>query len=253
MSLQLDAVVTNTVTNQPNPVWRLAIVSTETVSDVPVDQAPDVPNGTKIDRVVYFAPNMAPLVIASPPYAGDAEIFYRSGTTALYIPPNRYMVIGPGDLPRAAGPAGSAGQTTIYDMSSGSATAVITLTESNNILPPNQPNTNGITITGATQTYPTLAVSSGNVQKAMACIIDSPRRLSVSEPYKGGSGDGYLSEHDARATPVGTPTDTPWDSTDPTITSLSYDAEWDTVARRNGFSCNGWRIHFCPGIPSRTT
>ena len=184
-----------------DPVWRMAVVNDERdVDETPDNPRSQAPNPTKIDRTIYFTTGVTNISNISP---ATEEPFFRQGAPAnVYIAPGSYAVVGGTDLsagntPTSAttirGQAGQAGSKVTLDMTPNVGAGQYPVAVDNN---------------GA-QIQNTLGRPDGPTAVVVNYTSNGPRRLSLSEPYKGSAGDNYTTEDDAETLNV----DIPWDDT----------------------------------------
>ena len=189
-------VTTSTVANKPSPVWRLLIASSfrgtsGTGGGTSTALDPDDPNttGLIVEREVYFVPlayGSSTMTVPSIMDTAAKVQFFPSATTMpsnVNIPPGGYAVIGPGENP-ADHPAGYQpdgngkshfNRTYLGFLVGGTAgnsqTRYIDLDLASSTNPlPVQNNKDPASLAALVYTPVTLA-------------INSPKRLSISEPF----------------------------------------------------------------------
>jgi hypothetical protein len=173
------------------PVWRLIIVDQAHATDDPDDPAKSV----TIERAVYFAGTTTAKNLP-----GDCTVNFRpTEDTAMHtvriapVLPGRYAVIGPGE------PGDTNQSVTYLGFKSGEDPGSVTLDKTRRIVlrppaavaAPNKPNpdtANQVQVFGGSTTGSGTVVDDLNgltIQKPTAVVINSPRRLSISEPPDG--------------------------------------------------------------------
>lgn len=184
-----------------DPVWRMAVINDER----DIDEAPDnprsqAPSPTKIDRTIYFTSGPSAIANISP---ASEEPFFRQGAPAnVYIPPGSYAVVGGTDLSAGNTPTSA---TTIRGQAGGAGSKV-TLDMTPNVGAGQYP----VAVDGnGSQIQSTLGRPNGPTAVVVNYTSNGPRRLSLSEPYKGSAGDNYTTEDDAQTLTD----DIPWDDT----------------------------------------
>jgi hypothetical protein len=180
----------------PFPVWRLVVVTTNgDLNDPIVANRPT--KATGLERSIYFT-NSAPTGITT----DNANAQYYTTLNVAPIPPGSYAAIGPSEpTPSQSG--------TVHHIAIGrnaGATNDSTTTGTRRIdLDPTSNLVATENNTSAGSTEPT----AGDTKPAVAIVINSPVRLSVSEPV-GGYGV---------AEPISPPADTPLDTAAALITT----------------------------------
>lgn len=190
-----------TKTTGGSPIWRLVIAVPTGAAEQPDPDDPD-PAATQpdVEREVYFVPSSAATVLPALPGADPQERYYPNTAQTVNISPGNYAVIGPGEasskrtyIGQPTTPTTPDNEKRYIDLTTGLASFPVH--NNTNLTPPAEPTT-----------------SQANIPEVLA--IDSPRRLSVSEPK-----DGYGSMETAGG-PDGngkyaTPYDVPFDSQRP--------------------------------------
>ena len=202
-----------------DPIWRMAIIDPDklTVADKknrtydPEEfrshpNLDDIPNSNNfIQRTVFFT-NKAP---GANVRAHSPKHYHRTGTADIIVQPQQYAVIGPAD------------KTDILGDQSPSTGFEISIDELGNNP---RPRETGVRITGMSYGYP---ASGDKIRQAAGVVINSPRRLSISEPYPNQTGNvandtdydtwekaptlGNSSLHQDVQTGLSVPMDEPWD------------------------------------------
>jgi hypothetical protein len=157
-----------------SPVWRLIIVDREQAAKNP-DDPTDPPT---IERAVYFVPSTVAL-----PAGGNVKFRPDDTTYAAKIAPvmpGRYVVIGPGQ------PSDTGTSTTYMGFQTGSDPSNPGNSRRIELTPNTDPQTNQVAVvsTGGT-TAGANDLDRVTIQSATAVVINSPRRLSISEPEDG--------------------------------------------------------------------
>jgi hypothetical protein len=188
--------VSGTASGSPlgSPVWRLRVASgslTGGGSSEPLD--PDDPDPTKwptIEREVYFVSSSSATL--PPTLANSQAQFYPSTTsnsTSILISPGGYAVIGPGEKDSTY-QNGNPKRTYIGFLSGGTGgsdtTRYIDLGSMGTTLVNNNTNSRA----GGTVTDPESTVTD-KINRPAVLAIDSPHRLSVSEPIGGAGTKDY--------------------------------------------------------------
>ena len=159
----------------PSPVWRLIIVDAAQAALDPDDPT----NPPPIERTVYFVgPTVTlPADGAMVQFQMDANHAGAGQTAPIF--PGRYAVIGPGEV-------GDTNQSTTYlGFKIGENPSSVTNGTRRIVLSPS-----ASTVTSQVQVYndgqnDDLAPASVTIQPPTAVVINSPRRLSISEPTTG--------------------------------------------------------------------
>ena len=202
----------NQTTPNGQPVWRLAIVEVKDDPKNTGEQAdPDDPQTTNrpdIERSVYFVDPSA----LGPPGPEDKHRYYPSDPSKILpVMPGRYAVVGPGET-NAKSPSHT---KTYIGFRSGQQSG--------------DGNTRQIDLTGPTLPQPNVVKNNNdsqlvlnNVYPPAVIVIDSPHRLSVSEPTDGYSLPAGATSYDPISEEYDVAGDEPLDKTDNT-------ALWDVL------------------------
>ncbi|MEE8452123.1 MAG: hypothetical protein V3R99_09420 [Thermoguttaceae bacterium] len=185
-----------------SPVWRLVIVAGDEFDEDPDD--PVLANRPTFERAVYFVDSTAnlPTDIAVK-FQPDDQFAGRIAP----ILPGRYAVIGPGEKDEA-------GESTTYigfknDGTRGNATTrriVLRPNADPNRDPSKESQTQFDVFSSGIA--PGDMAAAADVKPAVSVVINSPRRLSISEPD-----DGYIPYTAADGNSYDPPEDTPLDAT----------------------------------------
>ncbi|MGD0654825.1 MAG: hypothetical protein ABSA16_10810 [Thermoguttaceae bacterium] len=202
------------INSSGSPVWRLAIVT----DSATMDNDPDDPSSATVTyaRTIYFANPSSGAVLpndktnTNPTTKADVQFYPNSAYAAKIAPikPGRYAVIGPGNSSNTTG-----GKATTYigyltGLYQGDAsTRRIELTPN---LDPDAAGQVAVYPDGASNATPADSGSSKTIQSPVAVVINSPRRLSISEPstdypnvdptgiaYDAIIGNGYTTPYDS--------------------------------------------------------
>ncbi len=200
------------------PVWRLAIVKqADSVTD------PDAPTGAPVPapvpvRTVYFTSN-TDATVTLPSDGAVVQFRPNSNFNGQIAPimPGRYVVIGPGESTDTTFSRTYLGFNTTSKNPGGvtdpTAERRIELTPSNNTVTVGQ-------VAVYNNAGTTSDFSSLSVQNPTAIVINTPQRLSVSEPTTGYAGQ-------PESTPFSPPKDTPIDWSDVSLPSEIKLAIWN--------------------------
>ncbi|NQU25200.1 MAG: hypothetical protein HQ567_28265 [Candidatus Nealsonbacteria bacterium] len=195
-----------------SPVWRLLICPRPDGVEADEEQLdPDDPDPTKrpdVDRVVYFVPSTAATIPQGGPQGGRVR-FTPSQNPLTQVLPGRYCVIGPGNSAQGAATT-YIGFRTGQDAGDGTTRRIV--------LQPGGSDKEVVKNDTSTNPHKPAAAQ---VHPPSVMVINTPRRLSVSEPVDGYTADGYA---DGAYAP---PRDIP------------LDAERDDEVTANNFTADG--------------
>ena len=214
-------------TTDGSPIWRLAIVDGSPL----LEATPNLTNSDAsrdanldIKRLVYFTDG------TNLPADYCTKHFFRETAIPLPMPVNGYAVIGPEDAVNAADTL-NAGQTKIRKKTAAGTDVILKYTAAPPAPPAVPPPPSFEITTTLVPPYPKAEIQ---IKTPIGVIINKPRRLSISEPYKDGvtltkydDWDNQIPPPTNLDTPPSKINDIPWDS--PAATPQNLD-----VPPRNG-------------------
>jgi hypothetical protein len=210
-NLELTKIATDSTGSKKSPVWRLVIAVPTTSDEQPDPDDPVAAQQPLAERVVYFvdqsnidATVLTAMRVALPHIAPAAGEFFPTTPALTPIKPGGYALIGPGELsgpnPKRTYIGFREGQHSIDKL-----TRYIDLDPNAKTLPKPQ-----LRVQNNNNSPRPAEPTAAQVNKPALLAIDSPRRLSVSEPV-----GGYAPMETALPGPTGQyaiPDDLPFDS-----------------------------------------
>ena len=157
------------------PVWRLAIADqVDAAKDPDYYDPSDTLNLPKIERTVYFVGPKGSLP------ADGAKVQFRQQNNNLVAPilPGRYAIVGPGDV------TDGLTSTTYLGFRNGENPGKLTAKQRRIVLMP-KPDPNAASQVQIFNDGTNNDLAGVTIQPPVAIIINSPRRLSISEPDAG--------------------------------------------------------------------